>query len=311
MGKASSKESTNHVAVVICSHNRPAILERCLKRLQQIKSPEFSVIVADSAPTSNETKLVAARYGADYVLSPEKGASRARNVGTRATKADIIAYLDDDMEAHPSWLGWLLEEFADKDTMAVTGPVLALDLADSPEISLRLAIEKAPWGPHRFYIDRSSPQWFERTNFGGVGDGNFAVRRTAFDRLGGLDEQLGRGTVINSCEEHYVYFRLVELGFKIAYAPQAIVFHPNSSINRGALRNQAAEGAAYATFVAWHHPSQSWRVGKFLAEGIFRSGRWWRTPSQYNATSLSARDKIASALCGLCIFLRSLRQKPK
>jgi GT2 family glycosyltransferase len=311
MGKSNSNGSASHVAVVICSHNRPATLERCLERLQQIKSLGFSVVVADSAPTSDETKLVAARYGAEYVLSPEKGASRARNVGTRATEADIIAYLDDDMVPHPSWLDRLLEEFADEDTMAVTGPVLALELASSPDVKLRLAIERAPWGPHRFYIDRSSPQWFERTNFGGVGDGNFAVRRTAFDRLGGLDEQLGRGTVINSCEEHYVYFRLVELGFKIAYAPQAIVFHPNSSRDRGALRNQMAEGTAYAAFVAWHHPSQSWRVGKFLAEGTFRSGRRWRTPSECHVISLSTRDKIASGLCGLSIFFRSLRQKPK
>jgi GT2 family glycosyltransferase len=311
MGKSNSKGSANHAAVVICSHNRPAILERCLQRLQQIKSPEFSVIVADSAPDSGEGKLVAARYGADYVLSPEKGASRARNVGTRAIQADVIAYLDDDMVPHPSWLGRLLEEFVDENTMAVTGPVLALELAGSPDDELRLAIERAPWGPHRFYIDRSSPQWFERANFGGIGDGNFAVRRTAFDRLCGLDEQLGRGTVMNSGEEHYAYFRLVELGFKIAYAPQAIVFHPNALTNRDALRSQIAEGVAYAAFVTWRHPSHSWRVVKFLAEGIFRSRRWWRTSTKYQAVSLSARDKIAGGLCGLSIFLRSLRQTPK
>lgn len=311
MNKPNNKGGANHIAVVICSHNRSASLERCLQRLQKIKSPEFSVVVADSAPCSDESKLVAARYGADYVLSPEKGASRARNIGTRATEADIITYLDDDMVPHPGWLGWLLEEFASKDTMAVTGPVLALELAGSSDIELRSAMERAPWGPRRFCIDRASPQWFERTNFGGIGDGNFAVRRTAFDRLGGLEEQLGRGTIINSCEEHYAYFRLVELGFKIAYAPQAIVFHPKSSMSRDALRKQMVEGVAYATFLAWRHPSQSWRVGKFLAEGSLRSARWWRTPSDYQVVSLPTRDKIASGLCGLSTFLRSLRQTSK
>jgi GT2 family glycosyltransferase len=311
MGKSNSMGSVSHVAVVICTHNRPATLERCLKRLQQIKSPQFSVVVADSAPTSNDTKLVAARYSADYVLSPVKGASRARNLGTRATHTDIIAYLDDDMEPHPDWLGRLLEEFADENTMAVTGPVLTLELAGACDNKLRLAMEQAPWGPHRFYIDQSSPQWFERTNFGGVGDGNFAVRRAAFDRLGGLDERLGRGTVINSCEEHYVYFRLVELGYKIAYAPHAIVFHPNSPMTQDALRNQLAEAAAYAAFVAWRHPSQSWRVGKYLAEGSLRFGRWWRLPTENQVSSLSVADKVVSGLSGLSIFFRSLRERPK
>ncbi len=308
MGKSNRNGSAANVAVVICTHNRPATLERCLERLQRSNRKAFSVVVADSAPASDEAKRVAARYSVDYVLSPEKGASRARNVGTRAVEADIIAYLDDDMVPHPSWLDRLLDEFADGDIMAVTGPVLALELAGSPDAELQPAIEKAPWGSHRFHIDRSSSQWFERANFGGVGDGNFAVRRRAFDRIGGLDEDLGRGTVINSCEEHYMYFRLLELGFKIAYAPQAIVFHPNSSLNQGARRKQIAEGAAYAAFVAWRHPSKSWRVVKFLSEGMFRSERWWRASSQYDAISLSARDKVASGLYGLSIFVRSLRQ---
>ena len=104
---SSNKEWTPTIAVVICTHNRPGALERCLERLRQIDDPDFSVVVVDSAPNSAEAKSVAARYGAQYEVSPLKGSSRARNIGTRANHADIIAYLDDDMVPHTRWLACL------------------------------------------------------------------------------------------------------------------------------------------------------------------------------------------------------------
>ncbi len=47
---SNTEESAPSIAVVICTHNRPAILERCLQRLRQVYDPAFSVVVADSAP---------------------------------------------------------------------------------------------------------------------------------------------------------------------------------------------------------------------------------------------------------------------
>ena len=307
---SNTEDSALSIAVVICTHNRPAALERCLQRLRQIDRPAFSIVVADSAPNSTEAKLVAARYGAQYNVSPIKGASRARNIGTRATHADIIAYLDDDMVPHTRWLVALLAEFADKDVMAATGPVLALEFADGSDVDLQLAVELVPWGPHRFQIDKSSREWFERTNFGGIGDGNFALRRSAFDQIGGLHEQLGRGATIESSEEHYAYFRLVERGFKVAYAPHAIVFHPSRPMSHDVLQKQITDTVAFAAFLAWNRPLQSWRIAKFLVEGFFHTRRWWHPSSKYEVTSMSAREKFGSGMKGLSIFLRSARQTP-
>lgn len=265
-GESEKEGCAPSVAVVICTHNRLLLLERCLQRLQQVDYPDFSVVVVDSAPKSSDAKLLAARYGAQYEVSPLKGLSRARNIGARATQTGIIAYLDDDMIPHSAWLRSLIEGFSDRDVVAVTGPMLALEFADSIDAGLWSQVDWAPWGPLRFHIDRSSPQWFERANFGGIGDGNFALRRTGFDQIRGFDERLGRGAVIDSSEEHYAYFRLVECGFKIAYSPQAIVFHPNSLMTHESRRKETAGTVAYAAFVAFNHPSKSLRIIKFLVE---------------------------------------------
>src|SRR5690348_7167484 len=101
------------VAVVICTHNRPALLERCLQRLRRINEISYSIVVVDSAPKTSEAQSIANRYDVQYILSPLKGLSRARNIGTAANEADIIAYLDDDMVPHQDWLYSLVAEFSD------------------------------------------------------------------------------------------------------------------------------------------------------------------------------------------------------
>jgi cellulose synthase/poly-beta-1,6-N-acetylglucosamine synthase-like glycosyltransferase len=298
-------------AVVVCTHNRPAVLERCLQRLCQINDPSFSIVVVDSAPKSYEAKSVTSRYGAQYKISAVKGLSRARNVGTEGIDADIIAYLDDDMVPHDRWLESLTAEFADQNVIVATGPVLGLGLKNGSDVDLQLAVGLAPLGPHRFQVDQSSRQWFERANFGGVGDGNFAIRRAAFDKIRGFDERLGRGASIDSSEEHYAFFRLVEAGFKVAYAPGAIVFHPNVPPRPDVVRKRIADAVAFAAFLAWNHPAKSLRIAKFFIGGAFNSRRWWGLSSNNEMISISARERFVSGLNGLYIFLRSIRESTK
>jgi GT2 family glycosyltransferase len=299
---------TPRIAVVICTYNRPAVLERCLQHLQQVGDLAFEVIVIDSAPRWPDARSVAARYGADYRVSSLRGLSRARNIGARATRADIIAYLDDDMVTHPRWLKSISDAFSDNSVAAVTGPILPLELINSSRGGLQSAVEMGPWGPHRFEVGRSSCQWFERTNFGGIGDGNFAIRRSALNKIRGFDERLGRGAAIDASEEHYAYFNLVEQGGKIAYIPDAIVFHPTPRTTRDVVRKQVSDTTAFAAFLAWNCPLKAWRVAKFLIEGAFRVRRSWRRPPRSSPASLSTTEKVASAIAGLSIFLRSVRQ---
>lgn len=291
---------------MICTRNRPLLLERCLQALQQIDYPDFSVAVVDSAPISCEAKILAARHNANYQVSQVKGLSRARNTGTHAASSDIVAYLDDDMVPHSGWLRSLLKEFTDENIKVVTGPVLPLELGSSSEAELQLALETSPWGPQRFQIDRSCPHWFERANFGGIGDGNFALRRNVVGLFLGFDERLGRGEIISSGEEHYAFFTLLKMGFGISYAPEAIVFHPSPPITAKYRRKNVAETVAYGAFLASRHPSHLWRIGKYFAGGLLGRRQSWRGWSKQRAVSPSFYETASGILCGLSDFLRSI-----
>jgi GT2 family glycosyltransferase len=210
------------------------------------------------------------------------------------------------MIPHPSWLRSLVDGFSNNDDIAaVTGPRLDLETDSLDDIALRSHLARSPWGPYGMVIDRSTPQWFGRANFGGVGDGNFALRRNAFEQIGGFDERLGRGAIITGGEEHYAYFKLIDSNFKILYAPEAIVFHPKSLATRDALRQQMTETIAYVAFVAFNHPAKSFAIIRFVVEGVFGMTRAWRTSSGGGFASLSIRDMLWGAGLGLCAFVRS------
>jgi O-antigen biosynthesis protein len=296
------------VTVVICTHNRPHLLERCLEALQQVDYPNYSVVVIDSAPVSGDAKRLATRYRASYQLSPAKGLSRARNLGMQAAaSSEIVAYLDDDMVPHVRWLHSLVDEFKDHEVMVVTGPMLAAELSESTDAEVQAALMMSPWGATRFQLHRSSPNWFERANFGGIGDGNFALRRTAICLFPGFDERLGRAAMLSGGEDHYAYFLLLKMGCTIAHAPSAIVFHPSSAMTEQCNRKRVAESVAYATFLMWRHPSQVLRVARYYGEGLVRVKRKWRTQPNYGTRSFSKYEMFAGALDGLSLFFRSLR----
>ena len=52
-----------------------------------------------------------------------------------------------------------------------------------------------------------------------------AAHRSAFETVGGFDERLGAGGDFPAADDNDFGFRLLEAGYRIVYAPQAVVYH--------------------------------------------------------------------------------------
>jgi GT2 family glycosyltransferase len=144
--------------VVICTHNRPTELTRCLTALMSNMSFNAGVIVVDSAPVNEHARLISESFGAKWVRSPIKGLSRARNVGVMASRADVIAFLDDDIIPHNRWLCSLLNAFTGEKVMSATGPILPESLVNASFSELVREMELSAWGPEPDSLDRTSLQ---------------------------------------------------------------------------------------------------------------------------------------------------------
>jgi O-antigen biosynthesis protein len=300
--------------VVICTRDRPTELNRCLEALAELDYPHFDVLVVDNAPSDDQARQVAIRWGARYVLEPRVGLSRARNRGARASGTEIVAFLDDDSLPEGDWLASLVGSFKDPLVMAATGRIVASNVEQS-QLPLTPMSGSDANGHRESVFDRKTPFWFERANFGGIGDGgNMAFRRSVFDIWAGFDERLGRGAVIDGGEEHNAFFSLLDRGYRIAQARTAVVHHPvprdEKEVRASLLRNLAC-AAAYTVLIFVEHPVHRRAAIRYAFEALRGTTRPWRLPTARPRRRVVSRVRLLLALAhGPLLYYRSLlRQK--
>lgn len=119
------------VSVVIPTLRRPEPLARALaSAVNQVglAPDEVEIVVIDNAPDRGARAQVAdvtarAAVAVHYVHQPVLGVASARNAGVAATRAPLVAFLDDDEEAAPGWLAALVDTAERTGADAVFGPV--------------------------------------------------------------------------------------------------------------------------------------------------------------------------------------------
>jgi GT2 family glycosyltransferase len=209
------------VSVVICafSWERAADLRRAVDSvLSQQRPPDEVIVVIDHAP-SLEAWCSHSLSGVRLVTNTgARGLAGARNCGVTAASGDVVAFLDDDACAAPSWLARLVAPFADERVGGTGGAVVADWRAGRPG-----------WMPAEF-------DWVVGCSYRGLPDGmarvrnvigcNMAFRRSAVVAAGGFVEGLGRvGARPLGCEETELCIRIGAAGLDIVYTPDAVVHH--------------------------------------------------------------------------------------
>lgn len=106
-------------SVVVVSRHRAEALTRCLTALTQQDHPHFEVVVV-----ADPAGIAAARAtGLRLRLAAfdEPNISAARNIGISLAAGAVIAFIDDDAVAEPTWLSKLCAPFGDVLVVASTG----------------------------------------------------------------------------------------------------------------------------------------------------------------------------------------------
>jgi glycosyltransferase involved in cell wall biosynthesis len=169
------------LSVIVCAHNEAGYLGACLHSLLAQSRPPDEIIVINNA-SSDATGEVARRIGGVRVIDePRRGLVVARETARRAATGDILVYVDADCRAPLQWLQRIERRFRRRpDLIALSAPyrfydwhaygralIRAYDLTVAP---LTQALVKHVLGIGTIFYG-----------------GNFAVRRTALERIGGFD----------------------------------------------------------------------------------------------------------------------------
>jgi GT2 family glycosyltransferase len=241
--------------------------------------PHLAIHVVENGTRCGSDR-VAARFGAAYDFVPVAGLSRARNFAARLATTNLVAFIDDDCVPDPHWLNAAVPEFTDARVGVVTGPVLSIG-------------SQQHWrslGDRRFIVDRTSPRWFDRANFGGLGHGgNLIMRRSVFESWTGFDERLGRGAPLSGGEDGFALFQLIAEGWRAVYVPNAVVVHDDAAGEalRQEARQTARDSIAYFLFLWAAAPAYRPDIMRYLAEAIVGTKRDWRKyPSPHRLSRL-------------------------
>lgn len=108
--QASIAAPTRMITVVIPAHNEAAYLERTLVSLQNQNYGWYEVIVVANG-CRDATVAVARGQCHRLVVLPRKGLGRARNLGARMARGELLLFLDADTTLEPHALRRIAEDF--------------------------------------------------------------------------------------------------------------------------------------------------------------------------------------------------------
>ncbi len=174
------------VSVVIPANNEERYIGACLAAVlrEARRAPfEVEVIVVDNA-SCDATGAAASEFrGVRVIREPRKGLSRARHRGYLESRGELIVNLDADTRMPRGYLSTVVQSFArDPRMVCFTGPFTYYDLPALPKISSMI-----------FYLFQFLPNIVGQRilRLGAVAQGgNFVVRRSALDRVGGYDTSI-------------------------------------------------------------------------------------------------------------------------
>lgn len=191
------------------------------------------IVICDNSPEASARAQVAdlalkAPVTLTYVHEPKTGVANARNSAVKAATGEFIAFLDDDEEAPPLWLGQLLAVQAQFSADVVFGPVRA-----------RLQDSDVPYPAYfETFFSRAGPEQSQVLD-AYYGCGNSLLRRALLGRKPFCTEHNDMGG-----EDDKLFHGLQAAGAVMAWADAAAVFE-DVPASRSTLRYTLRRAFAY------------------------------------------------------------------
>ncbi len=241
---AAPNQACPAASLIICSRNRPQLLQETIESVLAGTDVPTEIVVIDQSelPHPILSTLKADRgCTVTYRWTNKPGVSRARNEGAVIAQHDMLVLIDDDMFVAPDWFGALTRDLLNAGICAVvTGRVLTADEEG-----------KDGFAPSTI-ADLYPAVYAGRVRRDVLYSGNMVIQRSVLMTIGGFDERLGPGTYFPAAEDNDLCFRLLEAGYRVIYAPDAVVYHRPWRASNDHLRLQRNYGLGQGGFYAKH-----------------------------------------------------------
>ena len=208
------------VSIIIPVRNVEKIVGRCLESLKELDYPKekYEVIVSDSNSLDN-THAVVKKYGAIYISTPKKTICAGRDEGFKIARGEIVAFSDADCVMDKDWIKNSLKYFKDPKVGGVGG----INITPSEETAfgkaLGFVLNQAIFSAGSVY-GRILKEVKEVKSIPGC---NAIYRKKVLDKV--LPMALPLQESLVTAEDYLMNQKIRQLGFKLLYTPDTIVWH--------------------------------------------------------------------------------------
>jgi len=281
-------EGPARVTVVIAARNAAGTIEACLRSIAAAH-PGTAIVVADDGST-DQTAQVARRLGARVVEASGAGPSAARNQGVGAASSPLVAFTDADCTVEPGWLDALVEALDGEGVAAAGGRQINAvggRVTSPPAIVLGALFRLAALVSD--YTRSSGP----RRDVPHNASCNSLYRRSVFLDAGGFRVGLWPG------EDVDLDRRIRRRGYRLAYAPGAVVIHHRPADPGWLSAMMRRYGRAQGQLVRIHGPFRLLHAVPAAVLAAFAAQAGWLVPAARPALAAAWSACILTGLVAL------------
>jgi GT2 family glycosyltransferase len=211
------------VSVIVLNLDGETIIGRCLDHLLAQTYPNLEIIVVDNGSSDGSLAILRSYLatGKVSVVRNERnlGVPGGRNQGLLYARGDIVAFIDNDGYAAPTWLENSVGTFATDPRIGAVAPVVFFNKRKIILNGVGATINRQGYGGDLCFNVPYEFATMPHEALYPMGCG-MVIRKDVMDRIGPLDALL-----INYYDDTEVGIRIWKLGFRVVAAPEAWVDH--------------------------------------------------------------------------------------
>jgi GT2 family glycosyltransferase len=215
-------------SIIIVTWNAIEHLKNFLPSVTETNYPDFEIIIADNASSDGTKEWIKSTYPDIKIASFDAnyGYCGGNNRAVPFAEKEILIFLNNDVKVEKDWLYGLNEAFNESNTAAAQPKLRAFQQPGHFEYAGAaggyIDAYGYPFCRGRIFEDteQDEGQYDDKADLFWASGAALAIRKEIFLESGGFDEDFEF-----HMEEIDLCWRLQNQGYRIAYAPDSIVYH--------------------------------------------------------------------------------------
>ena len=212
------------ISIIIPVRYRPDLIRVCIDSVINYTKPDYELILVQEGENKEITKLLRS-YKTKFIQNKvPRGFAAANNAGLALAEGDYYCFLNSDVVVTPGWLESMQKVFDDKE--------------------VGLVVPTFTESATRQNVDYNQGQDIEYVSDPLVLKGVcFLLSKECMNKIGKWDESFGLG----GGEDNDLCIRIKNVGYKLAIARKAYIYHYGSASFRELFKNDIGRSRKFAT----------------------------------------------------------------